>query len=58
MVFWQSLILDILALIEDEIILSLPISPRHDESECSIGNRLEAVDTAARKTTFCRIGGD
>lgn len=27
--------LDVLALIEDEIILSLPISPRHREDECS-----------------------
>jgi uncharacterized protein len=27
---------DVLALIEDEIILSLPISPRHNEAECSI----------------------
>ena len=35
--------LDILALIEDEIILSLPISPRHDESECSIGHRLTLI---------------
>jgi uncharacterized protein len=26
---------DVLALIEDEIILSLPISPRHNEVECS-----------------------
>lgn len=29
--------MDIIALIEDEIILSLPASPRHGESECSIG---------------------
>ncbi|MEO6563467.1 MAG: YceD family protein [Nitrosospira sp.] len=29
--------MDVIALIEDEIILSLPISPRHGESECSIG---------------------
>ena len=29
--------MDVMALIEDEIILSLPISPRHGESECSIG---------------------
>jgi uncharacterized protein len=27
---------DVLALIEDEIILSLPISPRHNEVECSV----------------------
>ena len=29
--------MDVMALIEDEIILSLPISARHGESECSIG---------------------
>lgn len=29
--------MDVMALIEDEIILSLPISPRHGESECSLG---------------------
>jgi uncharacterized protein len=29
--------MDVLALIEDEIILSLPISPRHPAGECSIG---------------------
>ncbi len=29
--------MDVLALIEDEIILSLPIAPRHLEGECSIG---------------------
>ena len=28
--------MDVLALIEDEIILSLPVSPRHRESECAI----------------------
>ena len=27
---------DVLALIEDEIILRLPISPRHTDAECSI----------------------
>lgn len=30
--------IDALTLIEDEIILSLPISPRHHEDECSIHN--------------------
>ena len=29
--------MDVMALIEDEIILSLPISSRHGENECSIG---------------------
>ena len=48
--------LDVLALIEDEIILSLPISPRHDESECSIGHRL-SVDTAEQKSLFAALHG-
>jgi uncharacterized protein len=26
--------LDLLALIEDEVILSLPLAPRHDEGQC------------------------
>lgn len=30
--------MDTLTLIEDELILSLPISPRHREGECSINN--------------------
>lgn len=30
--------MDTLTLIEDELILSLPISPRHQEGECSIDN--------------------
>ena len=47
--------LDVLALIEDEVILSLPISPRHDEGECSIGS--EPARMPRRKTTFCRAGG-
>jgi uncharacterized protein len=31
--------LDIIALVEDEIILSLPASPRHGEGECAIDER-------------------
>jgi len=31
--------LDIIALVEDEIILSLPPSPRHGEGECAIDKR-------------------
>lgn len=39
--------MDMLALIEDEIILSLPISPRHPAGECSIGK--PAVEAAVGK---------
>lgn len=31
--------MDVLSLIEDEIILSLPSSPRHEQSECKSGGR-------------------
>ena len=33
--------MDVLALIEDEIILGLPVSPRHEQSECTSGGREE-----------------
>ena len=46
--------LDILALIEDEIILSLPISPRHEENECSIDRQL-SVNTAEQKPLFAAL---
>lgn len=46
--------LDVLALIEDEIILSLPISPRHSESECAIRDGLN-VDTAAENPLFAAL---
>ncbi|SEK91277.1 YceD family protein [Nitrosovibrio tenuis] len=46
--------LDVFALIEDEIILSLPISPRHDESECSIGSQ-HNVSTAEQKPHFAAL---
>ncbi|SFO01747.1 YceD family protein [Nitrosospira briensis] len=45
--------MDILALIEDEIILSLPLSPRHGESECSI-DRPDS-DTAKEKPIFAAL---
>ena len=45
--------LDILALIEDEVILSLPISPRHDECECLIGS--EHGTDAAEKPLFAAL---
>ena len=32
--------LDVLALVEDEILLGLPIAPRHPEGECEIGGNL------------------
>jgi len=45
--------MDVLALIEDEIILSLPLSPRHGESECSI-DRPDS-DTAKEKPIFAAL---
>ena len=46
--------MDVLALIEDEIILSLPISPRHRESECAI-IKAGSGDTAGKKTPFSAL---
>lgn len=46
--------IDVLALIEDEIILSLPISPRHVESECAI-IRAGGGDTAGEKSPFSAL---
>ena len=43
--------LDVLALIEDEIILSLPISPRHREGECSAQEPINS--NLIEKTCFC-----
>ena len=56
MVFWRARDTDVLALIEDEILLSLPISPRHDECECSIGGH-GRQGYSRRETAFCRAGG-
>ena len=47
---------DVLMLIEDEILLSLPISPATTEGECSIAS-LEGRGIARGKAAFCRIGG-
>ncbi len=46
--------LDVLALVEDEIILSLPISPRHDEGECSVRHDT-GIDTAEEKPLFAAL---
>jgi uncharacterized protein len=43
--------LDDLALIENEIILSLPISPRHREGECSAQEPINS--NLIEKTCFC-----
>ncbi|MGH8761908.1 MAG: YceD family protein [Nitrosospira sp.] len=43
--------MDILSLVEDEIILGLPISPRHREGECSMAI-LNCSDAAAAKPLF------
>ena len=41
--------MDVLVLIEDEIILSLPTSPRHKEAECSLATREGAAGVAREK---------
>ena len=47
---------DVLALIEDEIILSLPISPRHNEAECSIA-ALDGQGGIARERPLAALAG-
>lgn len=37
--------MDVLSLIEDEIILGLPVSPRHEQSECMPGGREDGKTT-------------
>lgn len=44
--------LDVLALIEDEVILSLPISPRHENVECHISAKTEKYETAVKEHPF------
>lgn len=46
--------MDALALIEDEIILSLPISPRHREDECSV-RELTNSNTIGKKHPFTML---
>ena len=46
--------MDVLALIEDEIILSLPISARHSEGECSIG-KPAGEDAVGREHPFAAL---
>jgi len=46
--------MDVLALIEDEIILSLPISPRHREDECS-ARKLTNSNTIGKKHPFTML---
>ncbi|MEO8992681.1 MAG: YceD family protein [Nitrosospira sp.] len=45
--------MDVVALIEDEIILSLPPSPRHGEDECSI--KQDSKDTAGERSLFAAL---
>lgn len=50
--------IDALTLIEDEIILSLPISPRHQENECSINNitiSTSEITRAVKKHPFISL---
>jgi len=44
--------LDVAGLIEDEILLSLPFSPRHEESEC--GNQIENANRD-RSSAFAKL---
>ncbi|SOD41229.1 YceD family protein [Nitrosovibrio sp. Nv4] len=46
--------MDVLSLIEDEIILSLPISPRHGENQCSI-DKTRSNDAAGEKPLFAAL---
>jgi uncharacterized protein len=46
--------MDVLALIEDEIILSLPLSPRHGESECAI-DKPDSDDAAEERPLFAAL---
>lgn len=46
--------MDMLALIEDEIILGLPISPRHPKGECSIG-KPTGEDAMGREHPFATL---
>lgn len=48
--------MDVLQLIEDEIILSLSISPRHQENECLIESR-GAADKALSAHPFAKLAG-
>ena len=46
--------MDALMLVEDEIILSLPISPRHGEGECTMG-ALGCSDSASATPPFAAL---
>jgi len=48
--------MDVMMLIEDEIILSLSISSRHQENECSIENNL-TVDKEPSAHPFAKLAG-
>jgi uncharacterized protein len=45
--------LDVASLIEDEILLSLPYSPRHEEGRCREGARISAV--TAESSAFAKL---
>ncbi|MFN7086777.1 MAG: YceD family protein [Burkholderiales bacterium] len=48
--------LDVLALVEDEILLSLPFSPRHEEACCGILPQGPGWD-AAKSGAFAKLAG-
>lgn len=47
--------MDVLTLVEDEIILSLPISPRHELRECGIDEQDESSASVREKSPFAAL---
>lgn len=47
--------MDVLALIEDEIILGLPISPRHEQRECRVGEQGSNKTAIGEKSPFAAL---
>ena len=48
---------DVLELVEDETILSVPVSPRHDECPPAAGDRPEAPGESTRANPFAGLRG-
>jgi uncharacterized protein len=46
--------LDVTSLIEEEVLLSLPLAPRHAEGECA--SRLEQTAARAAESAFAKLG--
>jgi uncharacterized protein len=47
--------MDVLALVEDEIILSLPISPRHEPQECKANAQVERSAAIGERSPFAAL---